>query len=508
MGSEGSDGPAVRPECGSRASHATCSGGGDLLHQARVDERTDVAGHRGLRHSQIVVETTPGDSGSRADLVEAPGRTGDGCGEVRSRGEAGCGHGLQDNSVHGEKTDRSVYRSTANEMLAALADRMVYSSVMTDSQNITLHWFLPTSGDSREIVGGGHGAGPETGERVPDLDYLTQVARAAEYNGFESVLTPTGRWCQDAWVTTAALLASTSRLKFLVALRPGLIGPTLTAHQALTYQELSDNRLLLNVVVGGEDAEQKAFGDYTTKAERYEIADETLEIADHLWHSTEPLTFHGKHLDVEGAALRGRPAVSPPIFLGGSSDEGIEVAAKRADVYLTWGEPPEQAAEKISLVRDRASSFDRTLEYGVRLHVIARPTVDEAWAEAQRLLDSLDPERVRAAQEGLATSQSEGQRRMTELHGAGTGFSSGQDARRFEIAPNLWAGIGLVRGGAGTALVGSYEEVAERIDDYRQAGIAHVILSGVPHLEETFRVGEGVVPALRARGVTVTNVGA
>ena len=393
-------------------------------------------------------------------------------------------------------------------MLAELADRMVYSSVMTDSQNITLHWFLPTSGDSREIVGGGHGAGPETGERLPDLGYLTQVARAAEYNGFESVLTPTGRWCQDAWVTTAALLASTSRLKFLVALRPGLIGPTLTAHQALTYQELSGDRLLLNVVVGGEDAEQKAFGDYTTKAERYEIADETLEIADHLWHSPEPLTFHGKHLNVEGAALRHRPAVSPPVFLGGSSDEGIEVAAKRADVYLTWGEPPEQVAEKISRVRDRASSFDRTLEYGIRLHVIARPTADEAWAEAQRLLDSLDPERVQAAQDGLATSQSEGQRRMTELHGSGAGFRSGEDARTFEIAPNLWAGIGLVRGGAGTALVGSYKDVAERIDEYRQVGIRHVILSGVPHLEETFRVGEGVIPALRERGVTVTNVDA
>ena len=117
--------------------------------------------------------------------------------------------------------------------------------------DVTLHWFLPTSGDSRSIVGGGHGAVPELGERFPDLDYLTQVARAAEYNGFESMLTPTGRWCQDAWITTAALLSVTERLKFLVALRPGLVGATLTAQQAQTYQEISGNRLLLNVVVGG-----------------------------------------------------------------------------------------------------------------------------------------------------------------------------------------------------------------------------------------------------------------
>lgn len=390
-----------------------------------------------------------------------------------------------------------------SKTFAVAADRMVYSAVMT--QNITLHWFLPTSGDSRNIVGGGHGAGPERGERPADLEYLSEVAHAAERNGFESVLTPTGRWCQDAWVTTAALLATTSRLKFLVAIRPGLIGPSLTAHQAATYQELSGGRLLLNVVVGGEDSEQRAFGDYTTKAERYGIADETLAVADHLWTSDKPLTFHGKHLSVDDAALKQRPEVVPPVYFGGSSPEGIEVAAKRSDVYLTWGEPPEQVGEKLERVRERASAHGRTLEYGVRLHVIARPTAEEAWSVAQRLFDSLDPERVRTAQEGLATSQSEGQRRMSELHGRGADFAPGQDARTLEVSPNLWAGIGLVRGGAGTALVGSYEEIAERIDDYRAVGVSHFVLSGVPHLEEAYQVGEGVVPAIRARGVTVTN---
>ncbi|MGO1910999.1 MAG: LLM class flavin-dependent oxidoreductase [Mycobacteriaceae bacterium] len=373
------------------------------------------------------------------------------------------------------------------------------------TSDVTLHWFLPTSGDSRGIVGGGHGAGPETGERFPDLDYLTQVARAAEYNGFEAVLTPTGRWCQDAWLSTAALLSATSRLKFLVALRPGLIGATLTAQQAETYQELSKNRLLLNVVVGGEDSEQRAYGDHTTKEQRYAIADETLEVANHLWTSPEPLDYAGEHINVENAALNRRPDVVPPVYFGGSSPAGIEVAAKRAHVYLTWGERPDQVAEKLDRVRERATAHGRELEYGIRLHVIARATSEQAWGEAQALYDSLDPERVRAAQEGLAKSQSEGQRRMSELHNRGGGFAPGQDARTLEISPNLWAGIGLVRGGAGTALVGSYDEVAARIEEFRDAGITHFILSGVPHLEEAYQVGEGVVPALQARGVSVKN---
>jgi len=139
------------------------------------------------------------------------------------------------------------------------------------------------------------------------------------------------------------------------------------------------------------------------------------------------------------------------------------------------------------------------------MHVIARDTEEEAWTEAQRLLDGVDAEAVRAAQAGMATSQSEGQRRMSLVYQRGPTFTEGISARDFEIAPNLWSGIGLVRGGAGTALVGSYDQVAERIEEYRDSGISHFILSGYPHLEEAFRLGESVVPALQRRGLTVTN---
>lgn len=375
---------------------------------------------------------------------------------------------------------------------------------MTNSE-ITLHWFLPTYGDSRAIMSGGHGTTGHFGEREADLGYLTQLALAAESNGFDSVLVPTGLWCEDAWIATAALIGATSRLSFLVAARPSLVSPTVIAQQAATFQKLSNGRLKLNVVIGGEDHEQRSFGDHRSKEERYAMGDEALTVIEHLLTTTEPITLHGEHVDVENASLSRRPAAAPEVFFGGSSAAGIEVAAKHADVYLTWGEKPADVQAKIDRAGTAAAAHGRALDYGIRLHVIARETEEEAWAEAQRLIDGLDPEVVASIQSGLARSQSEGQRRMTALHGRGGDFHRGTDARDLKIAPNLWSGIGLVRGGAGTALVGSYAQVAERIGEYHDAGLGHFILSGYPHLEEAFHVGEGVVPELHRLGYGVRN---
>ena len=186
----------------------------------------------------------------------------------------------------------------------------------------------------------------------------------------------------------------------------------------------------------------------------------------------------------------------PELYFGGSSAPAIEVAAEHADVYLTWGEPPEQVAEKLERVRGRAAELDRQLRFGIRLHVIARDTAEEAWAEAGRLLAGLDPEQIKRSQAVQRASQSEGQHRMMHLHNGRT------DA--LEVSPNLWAGVGLVRGGAGTALVGSHEEVSDRIAEYHELGIDEFILSGYPHLEEAYRVGEGVMPVLRRRGLLAT----
>ncbi|ORV10668.1 LLM class flavin-dependent oxidoreductase [Mycobacterium celatum] len=370
--------------------------------------------------------------------------------------------------------------------------------------SIHLHWFLTTYGDSRNLIAGGHGS-TMRGDRPADLRYLIQLAQAAEINGFEAVLTPTGQWCEDAWLSTAMLLDATQSLKFLVALRPGLISPTLAAQMAATFQWQSQGRLLLNVVTGGESIEQRAFGDFLTKEARYERCAEFLDIVRRLWTSEDPVTFTGEHLRVEQASLARRPEPLPAVFFGGSSAEAGRVAARFADTYLTWGEPPEQVSDKLDRIRGLASAQGRVLGYGIRLHVISRDTSEQAWAEANRLLSGLDPHTVAAAQRSLARSESEGQQRMRQLHGGGGDFTAGADARSLEIYPNLWSGVGLVRGGAGTALVGSHQEVADRIAEYAALGLQHFILSGYPHLEEAYTFGEGVRPLLAQRGLLEDN---
>jgi len=365
---------------------------------------------------------------------------------------------------------------------------------------LAFHWFLPTNGDSRYLAGGGVRPGVASGDRRASLGYLSSIVRAAEEFGFTGALVPTGAWCEDAWLTAAMLARESERLAFLVAFRPGLLSPTLAAQMAATFTLHAPGRLLLNVVTGGEPHEQRAYGDHLAKDERYARCAEFLAIVRRLW-AGETVTARGAHLHVEGARLPRLPAPVPPLYFGGSSAPAGPVAAEHADVYLTWGEPPDAVARKLEWIRELAAARGRKLRFGVRLHVITRDTAEEAWRQAGRLLAALDERTVAAAQAGLARSESTGQRRMRELHERHRADGSWRDVRALEVAPNLWAGVGLVRGGAGTALVGSHAEVAERIAEYASLGIDEFILSGYPHLEELFWFGEGVLPHLARRGL-------
>ena len=293
-------------------------------------------------------------------------------------------------------------------------------------------------------------------------------------------------------MTAAALLSETDRLKFLVAFRPGLTPPTLAAQQTATLQRFSEGRVLLNVVTGGDDLEQRRFGDWLSHDERYSRTGEFLHIVDAIWRGA-PVDFDGRYYRVSDARVSAPPDPLPQIYFGGSSPAALPIAADFVDVYLTWGEPPQAAADKIGRVRELAETRGRLVRFGIRLHTISRDTSAAAWAVADELVGKLSSEQIAKATALHLDSQSEGQRRMTALHGG--------RVDELEIYPNLWAGVGLVRGGAGTALVGSHQEVAHLICEYHSVGFDEFILSGYPHLEEAYWFAEGVLPILKQKGV-------
>lgn len=348
--------------------------------------------------------------------------------------------------------------------------------------NINVFWFLPTHGDGRYL-------GTAEGGRAVDLPYLQQVALAADNLGYYGVLIPTGKSCEDSWLVASALAPMTRRLRYLVAVRPGLQPPSLAARMAATLDRLSEGRLLINVVTGGDPVENRGDGIFLSHADRYQVTREFLDVYSRLLKG-EKVDYDGAHIRVEGAEILFPPVQEngPPLYFGGSSDEAIDVAANQVDTYLTWGEPLEQVAEKLAVVRQRAGQRGRQLDYGIRLHVIVRETEEEAWAAADKLIAHLDDETIASAQKIFARMDSTGQARMSALH------SGSRDD--LCIAPNLWAGVGLVRGGAGTALVGNPQQVAARIREYQALGITNFIFSGYPHLEEAHRFAELVMPLL------------
>jgi alkanesulfonate monooxygenase len=349
-------------------------------------------------------------------------------------------------------------------------------------------WFLPTHGDGRYL-------GSQIGARHVTLNYLSQIARAADELGYFGVLLPTGKSCEDSWVIASAMVPLTRQLRFLVAVRPGLSEPSMTARMAATLDRLSGGRVLINVVVGGDPHELRGDGVWMDHTQRYAAADEYLTVWRQMMRG-ETVDFNGKYIKVEGGKLLYPPLQTPhpPLYFGGSSEAGQDVAAKHVDVYLTWGEPLADVAEKLDRARQRAASLGRQLSFGIRLHVIVRETEQQAWQAAEALIHHVDDEAIETARSAFARFDSVGQQRMTLLHGG--------RRDKLEISPNLWAGVGLVRGGAGTALVGNPQQVSARMKEYMALGIDRFILSGYPHLEECYRFAELVFPLLPLKATT------
>ena len=354
-----------------------------------------------------------------------------------------------------------------------------------------IFWFIPTNGDFRQL-NASEGARPAT------YNYCKQIAQAVDDLGYTGVLIPTGKTCEEGFIVASTLVPVTQNLKYLVAVRPGLMSPSFAARMSATLDRFSNGRLLINVVAGGDPVELAGEGVFLDHDKRYELTDEFLTIWRNLF-TEEEVNLEGDYLKIEGGQLP-YPTVQkpyPPLYFGGSSPVAMDVAAEHIDVYLTWGEPPAQVEKKIKKMRDLATAQGRTIKFGIRLHVIVRPTEEEAWEAANKLIENVDDETIAQAQKVFSRMDSEGQRLMTNLHNG--------DKAKLEVSPNLWAGVGLVRTGAGTALVGDPDTVAARMKEYADLGIETFILSGYPHLEEAYTTAELLFPKLPIKQKDLTN---
>src|SRR5689334_22463122 len=272
---------------------------------------------------------------------------------------------------------------------------------ISPSSKANILWFLPTHGDGRYL-------GTTTGGREVNFGYLRQIAQAADQLGYFGVLLPTGRSCEDSWIVASSVAPFTERLRYLVAVRPGLQSPSVAARMTATLDRITNGRLLINVVTGGDPVENKGDGIFLDHDARYAVTREFLSVYSDLL-AGKTVDFQGEHIRIEDGRLLFRPLQSPrpSLYFGGSSDAGIDVAVDHVEKYLTWGEPPAQVAEKVSRVKAAAAKRGRQLSFGIRLHVIVRETNAEAWKAADELISHLTEETIASAQKIFSRMDSE-----------------------------------------------------------------------------------------------------
>src|SRR3954447_2454559 len=333
------------------------------------------------------------------------------------------------------------------------------------------------------------------GTLAVDFDYLKHLATGVDRLGFSGALLATD--IHDVWVLGSALAAHTKKLRPLLAVHPGLISPTLLAKMALTFDDLFDGRLQINVV-NGETRTLRQYGLDVEHDERYALAGEYWEIFRRLT-SGEVVDFEGRHFSVRGAGSSfGLPVVQKPhvpLWFGGSSEAGMQMAAKHIDRYLSWGWPPSRVAYKIARLNELAEGHGPTIGYGMRLHLVVRDTEQEAWDHVDRLLKATSEGTFAGMAASNAGTDSVGMRRQFEKHQG----KVPDRAKDLESYPNIWPGMSLLRPRPGTALVGSTEQVVERIQEFEALGVAPCILPGTPLRGEAYGVSETVLPRLGVR---------
>ncbi len=352
----------------------------------------------------------------------------------------------------------------------------------------------------------------EQGRWLTDFNHLKQLAVSADRLGYYGSLLGTSP--NESLTVAASLIDATERLRFLVAQHPGEVSPAVLAKWALTFDEFSHGRLLFNVV-NGSDAGLATLGVHYPHDERYRFS---LEY----WRAFQAI-YAGSTEGYDGqfVKLAPRPAgaarhplggwhpprrLSVPLWGAGTSDPGVAHSVQLLDVYLSFADTPPRLGAKFRKVAAEAAKIGRELTYGTRLQIIVRETEEEAWAHAQKLLDNTSLATARAAIERqlpagqtLDSFHSDDPRIQANVEAIRAGRLP--KARDLEIYPNVWTGpslfgFNLLGPAAGTYLVGSAEQVAERIREYEAEGTSAFILSGFPLIDEAHRVADLLFPLL------------
>ena len=344
----------------------------------------------------------------------------------------------------------------------------------------------------------GHQAGSESRPAsgpIVDLDYIGTFARAHEYAGFDRVLIGYFSTAPDGFQIAAYAAQQTSRLKFLLAHRPGFVAPTLAARQLATLDHFSQGRLAVHIISGGSDEEQQRDGDFLSKAERYARTDDYLDVVKKLWTSAEPFDHDGPYYRTRGSVSYVKPVQHPhlPVYFGGSSDEAIAVAGKHADVYALWGEPLDGVRETIARVRAAAAPHGRQdhISFSLSLRPILGRTEDEAWAKAERILETARKIRSNhpwTTYRQAGAPQNAGSQRLL----AAAADGKVRDKR-------LWTELAALTGAQGnsTSLVGTPEQVAESLLDYYDVGVRTFLIRGFDPLEDALDYGRDLLPLVR-----------
>lgn len=352
---------------------------------------------------------------------------------------------------------------------------------MTDYPQVEVSWFSALCDDDYRFLG------VEDPSLKASWPHCRDIALTAEKNGFDNILLPSGYTLgMDSISFAGGIAPMLEQMRLLVAVRCGEMWVPQLARQLATLDQMLNGRLTINIISSDMPGQTLDGGP------RYQRTRETMQALRTLLNG-KTLHMDGEHiqLDLEPPRMSTRSGKCPPFYFGGLSPPARDVAAAEADVFLMWPDTMDKVADILADMRTRADSYNRTLKFGYRAHVIVRETEDEARAAAATLISKLDDGIGEEIRNRSLDSASVGVRRQAEMRHAANAAGDGD-----YVEENLWTGVGRARSGCGAAIVGDPDQVLAKLNAYRELGIEAFILSGYPHKDECDFFGKYVLPRL------------